>query len=111
MIRRSGQRGPQPAQRLLAVARGLDLEAVGAELVGEQDEQVRVVVDDAGSAAPHAAVARRTAAQHGPRIAAGSAAPRRVYGRLRVDEAAAVAERAELVVRAAGVADVPAVAG
>ena len=36
----------EPPQRLLAVARGLDLEAVVAQLVGQQDEQVRVVVDD-----------------------------------------------------------------
>ena len=36
----------QAAERLVAVARGLDVEAVGPELVGEQDQQVRVVVDD-----------------------------------------------------------------
>ena len=36
----------QPPERLVAVARGRDLVAVGAQLVGEQDEQVRVVVDD-----------------------------------------------------------------
>ena len=45
MIRRSGQ-PVEPPQRLVAVARGLDLEAVGAQLVGQQDEQVRIVVDD-----------------------------------------------------------------
>ena len=46
MIRRSGQPSVEAAQRLVAVARGLDLVAVGAQLVGQQDEQVRVVVDD-----------------------------------------------------------------
>ena len=38
--------GPEPAEGLVAVAGGLDLVAVRAELVREDDEQVRVVVDD-----------------------------------------------------------------
>ena len=46
MIRRSGQPDFEPPERLVAVARGLDLEPVRAELVGEEDEEVRVVVDD-----------------------------------------------------------------
>ena len=39
-------RRAQPAEGLVAVARGRDLVAVGAQLVGQQDEQVRIVVDD-----------------------------------------------------------------
>ena len=41
-----GPAAVEAAQRLLAVTRGLDLEAVAAQLVGQQDEQVRIVVDD-----------------------------------------------------------------
>ena len=41
-----GPTGTQPTERLVPVARGRDLVAVRAQLVGEQDEQVRVVIDD-----------------------------------------------------------------
>ena len=65
MMEQVGPAGLEAAERLLAVARGLDLEAVVAELVREQHEQVRIVVDEEDarrrpSAAP--------AAQHGRRI-------------------------------------------
>ena len=40
-----GPRRSQAAECLVAVPRGRDLEAVGAQLIGEQDEQVRIVVD------------------------------------------------------------------
>ena len=46
MMSRSGQPRLQPAQRLVAVAGGRDVVAVVAELVGEDDEQVRIVVDE-----------------------------------------------------------------
>ena len=38
--------GTQPPEGLLAVARGGDFETVRPELIGEEDEQIRVVVDD-----------------------------------------------------------------
>ena len=68
MIRRSGQAWRQPAQRLVAVARGLDLVAVHAELIGEDDEQVGVVVNDQDPRRRDAV--RSGAAVHGRRIAA-----------------------------------------
>ena len=36
----------EAAQGLVTVARGGDLEAIAPELIGEDDEQVPVVVDD-----------------------------------------------------------------
>jgi hypothetical protein len=71
----------EPAQRLVTVARGLNLVAVGAELVGEKHELVRVVVDEKDAGQRLAAVAARTAAEHGPEyrewpISASAPAPR-----------------------------------
>ncbi len=63
----------EPAERLLAVARRLDLEPIGAQLIREQHEQVRVVIDDEDARRPGAAPP--TAAQHGRRIHAGVRAP------------------------------------
>src|SRR5687768_16861118 len=37
---------PQPSERLVPVPGGGDLVTVRAQLVGQQDEQVRVVIDD-----------------------------------------------------------------
>ena len=68
MIRRSGHDGAQPAEGLVAVAGGRDLVAVGAQLVGEEDEQVRVVVDDQDPG-------RVGAADHAGEYREGSAEP------------------------------------
>ena len=69
MIRRSGHAWSEPAQGLLAVAGGLDLVAVGAELLREEDEQVRVVVDDQDPRRRDAAV-RALSTEHARRITA-----------------------------------------
>ncbi len=60
----------EPPQRLVAVAGRLDLVAVGPELLGEDDEQVGVVVDDEDPRDGHA-VGPGCAVQHRPRITAG----------------------------------------
>ena len=102
-----GPAGPEPAQGLVAVAGGLDLVAVGAELVGEQDEQVRVVVDDEDPRR-RLAVARRTAAQHGRRIGAAERRrppPAASYGAFGSTNRQRSRSGQQLVVRAAGVAD------
>ena len=63
----------QAAQRLVAVARGRDLVAVDPELVGEDDEQVGVVVNDQDPRRRDAV--RSGAAVHGRRIAARIGVP------------------------------------
>ena len=75
MIRRSGQPLCEPAEGLVAVAGRLDLEAVGAELIGEQDEQVRVVVDDEdpGRGSRARRVVRSAWLEYGRRVRPGRA--------------------------------------
>ena len=60
----------KPAQSFVAVTGGLDVVAVCSELLGEDDEQVGVVVHDEDPRGPHA-VRSGSALQHGARITAG----------------------------------------
>ena len=65
-------------ERLRTVSRGGHLEAVHPELVGEDDEQVRVVVDDQDPGRNRQAV--RNTTHHRPRIAAPNRRPKRPEG-------------------------------
>jgi hypothetical protein len=56
-----GPAAPKPAERLVAVPSGLDVEAVAPQLIGEEDEEARIVVDDQDSGR---FVAARAGAQH-----------------------------------------------
>ena len=81
--------GPvEPAERLVAVAGGRDVEAVVAELLGERHEQARVVVDEQDPRARRAQHAREYAVwRRRPRRAAmpvpGSGGPADDYGVMR----------------------------
>src|SRR5919197_183091 len=60
----------KPTKRLVAVASGHDVEAGGAQLLGEDHQQVRIVVDDEDPGTARRVAGRST--EHGARIAAVS---------------------------------------
>src|SRR5215210_4695894 len=93
--------GAEPAKRLIAVARGRRLVAVTAELIGQEHEKVRVVVDDEDPRGPPEGPTR-SAAEHGGeyRSAETGLGGPNVLRRLRVVEAAPSTERARVVLRA-----------
>ena len=62
----------EAAERLFAVARGRDVEAVEAELLGERDEQIAIVVDEQDPWDRRAVAPRGQAAGHGPSIGAAA---------------------------------------
>ena len=72
MISRSGQAAVEASERLLAVARGRDVEAVEPELLGERDEEITIVVNEQDPWDRRAVAPRGQAAGHGPSIGAAA---------------------------------------
>ncbi len=65
----------EASERLVAVARGRDLEAVEPKLLGERDEQTAVVIHEQDPWDRRAVAPRGQAAGHGPSIGPAVTAP------------------------------------